>query len=191
MASAAASQLLAQTTPPAPPSDNPGYTLHVYVNLVQIPTLVLSPSFSQLPPISLNKFNISLDSGPRFHPTQMHREGDDPMDFAILLDLSGDAFDLQSALSDSILAFSSQSLQPHDHVSIFAIDCLLAGTANDIPASDGDRIAHALDAAISFPQLHGAGEKATPTAEIPSISGMLLRRSRNPSAPYPDAASSL
>jgi hypothetical protein len=162
LGSATASQLRAQSTPPAPPSDNPGYTLHVYVNLLQIPTLVLSPSFSQLPPINLDKFNISLDSGPRFHPTHIRLEGDDPIDLAILLDLSGDAFDLQSALSRSILAFANQSLQPHDHVSIYAIDCLFVSTANDIPASDGDRIAHALDAAISFPQLHGAGEAASP-----------------------------
>jgi hypothetical protein len=162
LASATASQLPAQSTPPAPPSDNPGYTLHVYVNLVQIPTLVLSPSFSPLPPISLGKFNISLDSGPRFHPTHMRREGDDPIDLAILLDLSGNAFDLRSELSPSILALSTQSLQPHDHVSIYAIDCLLVRTANDIPATEGDRIAHAMDAAISFPTLHGAGESATP-----------------------------
>jgi hypothetical protein len=162
LVSATTSQLLAQSTPPAPPSDDPGYTLHVYVNLVQIPTLVLSPSFSPLPPISLDKFNISLDSGPSFHPTHIRREGDDPIDLAILLDLSGDAFGLQSALSASILAFSNQSLQPHDHVSIYAMDCLLVGTANDIPASDGDRIVYALDAAISFPRLHGAGEKPIP-----------------------------
>jgi hypothetical protein len=155
---AAASQLLAQSTPPAPPADNPGYTLHVYVNLLQIPTLVLSRSRSPLPPITPDSFNISLDSGPRFHPTHIRREGDDPIDLTILLDLSGDAFNLQSALSPSILALATQSLQPHDHVSIYAIDCLLVNTANDIPASEGDRIAHAVDTAISFPQLHGAGE---------------------------------
>jgi hypothetical protein len=163
LASATASQLPAQSNPPAPPSDNPGstahgYTLHVYVNLLQIPTLVLSPSFSPLPPINLDKFNISLDSGPRFHPTHIRLEGDDPIDLAILLDLSGAAYDLQSTLGRSILAFSNQSLQPHDHVSIYAIDCLFVGTANDIPATEGDRITHAFEAAISFPQLHGAGE---------------------------------
>jgi hypothetical protein len=158
LASATASQLLAQAIPPQPQPYEPGYTLHVYVNLLQIPTLVLSPSLSPLPPISLDKFNISLDAGPRFHPTHIRREGDDPIDLAILLDLSGGAYDLQSALSRSILTFSNQSLQPHDHVSIYAIDCLFVGTANDIPATDGDRIAHALDAAISFPQLHGTGE---------------------------------
>jgi hypothetical protein len=160
LASATASQLIAQSTPPAPPSDDPGYTLHVYVNLLQIPTLVLSPSFSPLPPINLDRFNISLDSGPRFHPTHIRLEGDDPIDLAILLDLSGSAYDLQPALRRSILAFSNQSLQPHDHVSIFAIDCVLVGTINNIPATDSDRIAHALDAAISFPLLHGAGQSA-------------------------------
>ena len=158
LASATASQLLAQSTPPAPPPGNPGYTLHVYVNLLQIPTLVLSPSLSPLPPIDLDKFNISLDSGPRFHPTHIRLEGDDPIDLAILLDLSGDAYHLQSALTHSILAFANQSLQPHDHVSIYAVDCVFVGTRNDIPATQGDQIVQALDAAISFPKLHGAGE---------------------------------
>ena len=160
LASATASRLPAQSTPPQPQPYEPGYTLHVYVNLLQIPTLVLSRSLSPLPPISLDKFNISLDSGPRFHPTHIRIEGDDPIDLAILLDLSGDAYDLRSALSRSILAFSNQSLQPHDHVSIFAIDCVLVGTTNNIPATDSDRIAQALDAAISFPLLHGAGQTA-------------------------------
>jgi hypothetical protein len=162
LASVTASQLPAQSTPPAPPSDNQGYTLHVYVNLVQIPALVLSQSLSPLPPIPIDKFNVSLDSGPRFHPTHMRLEGDDPIDLAVLLDLSGDAFHLQPALSRSFLAFANQSLQSHDHVSIYAIDCLFVRTANAIPASDADRIAHDMDAAFSFPHLHGAGEKPAP-----------------------------
>jgi hypothetical protein len=165
LASATASQLLAQSTPPAPPPDNPAaadhrYTLHVYVNLLQIPTLVLSPSLSPLPPIDLDKFNISLDAGPRFHPTHIRLEGDDPIDLAILLDLSGDAYNLQSALTHSIQAFAEQSLQPYDHVSIYAVDCVFVGTRNDIPATQGDQIAQALDTAISYPRLHGAGETA-------------------------------
>jgi hypothetical protein len=157
LASATASQLPAQSTP-SPTPYTPGYTLHVYVNLLQIPTLVLSRSFSPLPPISLDRFNISLDSGPRFHPTHLRLEGDDPIDLAILLDLSGSAYDLQPTLRRSILAFSNQSLQPHYHVSIYAVDCAFVGTTNSIPATDSDRIARALDAAISFPQLHGAGQ---------------------------------
>ncbi len=127
---------------------------------MQIPTLVLSPSLSPLPPIHPGQFNISLDAGPRFHPTHIRLEGDDPIDLAIFLDLSGDAFALQSALRHSILAFANQSLQPHDRVSIYAIDCLFVRTANDVPAGDGERIAHALDAAIAFPGLHGAGKAA-------------------------------
>jgi hypothetical protein len=158
LASATASRLPAQSTPSPPTLYNPGYTLHVYVNLLQIPTLVLSRSFSPLPPISLDRFNISLDSGPRFHPSHIRFEGDDPIDLAILLDLSGSAYDLQPALRRSIVAFSNQSLQPHDHVSIYAVDCAFVGTTNSIPATDSDRIASALDAAISFPQLHGAGQ---------------------------------
>jgi hypothetical protein len=151
------SQLHAQA--PQPPPGDPTYTLHVYTNLLQIPTLVLNPTLHPLPPISTDKFNISLDSGPTFHPTHMRLEGDDPIDLAILLDLSGDIYDLQSALSHSIQTFTKQSLQPHDHVSIYAIDCLFIRTVDDVPATEDNRIAHALDEAINYPQIHGEGKK--------------------------------
>jgi hypothetical protein len=153
-------QLRAQTAPqPTPPEASP-YTLHVYTNLLQIPTLVLNPTLHPLPPISPDKFNISLDSGPTFHPTHMRLEGDDPIDLAILLDLSGDTYNLQSALSHSIQVFTKQSLQPHDHVSIYAIDCIFVRAANDVPANESDRIAHALDEATTYPDLHGEGERS-------------------------------
>ena len=142
---------------PTPP-DNSTYTLHVYTNLVQIPTLVLSPFLQPLPPITPDKFNISLDAGPHFHPTHVRLEGDDPIDLAILFDASGDAYHLQSALTDSILAFATESLRPHDHVSIYALDCTLIRTLDDVPAANSERIAQALDIAIHAPVLHGEGQ---------------------------------
>jgi hypothetical protein len=167
LAASTASQLRAQT-PPAqqPPTapqqtplhEAPDYTLHVYTNLVQIPTLVLSPSLLTLPPISLDQFNISLDSGPSFHPTHLHMEGDDPIDLAIFLDISYDD-NLQSVLSSSISDFATHSLQPHDHVSIYVIGCALIRTANSLPATNGDQVAQALDIAIHAPQLHRARQK--------------------------------
>src|SRR5664279_5046409 len=44
-------------------------TFHVYVNLVQIPVLVLPSSGESVTPIAESRFAISLDSGPKFRPT--------------------------------------------------------------------------------------------------------------------------
>lgn len=146
--------------PQAPPSENAPYILHVYANLVQIPTLVLGPELQPLPPIAADQFNISLDAGPRFHPTTVRLEGNDPIDLAILFDASGDAYPLHSALSDSILAFAATSLSPHDHVSIYALDCTLVRAVDDLPATSSEQIAQAFDNAIHAPVLHGEGQTA-------------------------------
>ena len=156
----AASHIQAQATTPSEEQqpDEPPYTLHVYTDLVQIPTLVLSSSFQAFPLIRADKFNISLDSGPPFHPTHVRLEGDDPIDLAIVLDTSSDAFVMQSALRRSILTFATEALRPQDHVSIYAIDCAFIRSAEDVPANDAHRIAHDLEAAIDYPLLHGKGQ---------------------------------
>jgi VWFA-related protein len=110
-------------------------TLHVYANLVQVPTLVLDSSFQPLPPIPSQQFSIRLDSGPAFHPTSMRREGDDPLNLAILMDASGDQERLLGSFGDALAHMSERSLHPQDHVSIFAVDCNLVRSSNDIAAS--------------------------------------------------------
>src|SRR6185437_15102769 len=71
----------AEGTPPAQ-----AYTLHAYANLIQVPTLVLGADRHPLPPFSREQFTLRLDSGPPFHPAQIHREGDDPISLAIVID---------------------------------------------------------------------------------------------------------
>ena len=132
------------------------YTLHVYANLVQIPTLVLSPRLKPLPPLEAERFDISLDAGPLFHPTHIRLEGDDPITLDILLDVSGDVRSLMPELSESIAGFADHSLRPHDHVSLYALDCNLIRTANDMPAGDGDKLKQAFDAVLAAPPLHEA-----------------------------------
>jgi hypothetical protein len=153
--------LIPQTRAPAttqqsePSQHDSPYTLHVYADLVQIPTLVLDADLGPLPPIAIDRFNITLDSGPRFRPTQMRLEGDDPIDLAILLDLTGDVNGLRDSLTNAIRDFTSQSLLPHDHISIYAVDCAMRQTEQNIPATDGEKIASALDALLHSPVLHG------------------------------------
>ncbi len=161
LAPTAASTLRAQSTPtqsaptqpapaPPPPPDDPRYTLHVYSRLVQIPTLVLSPSLQPLPPIDPHSFNVSIDTGPLFRPNRVRLEGDDPITLAILLDVSGDQSSLLPVFSQSLSAWATQSLRPHDRVSIYAIDCDLIRTTNNEPPNPAV-LQRGLDAAITSP----------------------------------------
>jgi hypothetical protein len=130
------------------------YTLRVYTRLVQLPTLVLSPTYQPLPPIDAQKFNLALDAGPRFHPSHVRLEGDDPITLAILLDVSGDQSDLLPALSKDFSAWISSSLKPNDHVSIYAVDCALILSAN-YAAPNPATLQQPLDGAIHSSSAHG------------------------------------
>jgi hypothetical protein len=130
------------------------YTLHVYTNLVQIPAIVLDSSNEPLQHIDPTKFSISLDSGPVFRPTFVRLQGDDPISLDILLDLSGDENSLLPALRAAIPALAPELLHPLDHVSIYALDCILIRSGNNIPASH-DSLQRAVDAAAQAPDLHG------------------------------------
>ena len=137
------------------PQETVPYTLHVYTDLVQIPALVLSPSLETLPLIDPQRFNVSLDSGPLFRPTHVRLEGDDPITLAILLDLSNSEENrLMPDLGQTLAALVPASLHSNDHVSIYALDCGMIRSANDIPAN-ADDIQQAVDAAIQSPVIHG------------------------------------
>ncbi len=112
-------------------------TLHAYSNLIQMPVLILGPGGEPVPSIKSEKFSISLDSGPLYHPTHVRVEGSDPISLSILIDLSGSAADLVRGLDEAIAKLAPNGLTQHDHVSIFAIDCSLIQTLNDQPADPG------------------------------------------------------
>ena len=117
------------------PQDEPIHTLHVYTNLIQIPTLVLGPNRERLKaPIAESKFSVSIDSGPWFRATHVRQEGDDPISLSILLDVSGDEAELMPKIGYAVAALAPLSLHPKDHVSIYVLDCSLVRTLNDVPA---------------------------------------------------------
>ena len=142
------------------PQETVPYTLHVYTDLVQIPTLVLGPSRETLPLIDAQKFNVSLDSGPLFRPTHVRLEGDDPITLAILLDVSIDQKNLPPTLSKDIADLVPGSLHPKDHVSIYALDCNLIRSADDIPADTGE-IEQNINAVLQSPKPHGKNMHST------------------------------
>jgi hypothetical protein len=117
------------------PQDEPIHTLHVYANLIQIPTLVLGPYREQIKkPIPESRFSVSIDSGQWFRVTHVRLEGDDPISLSILLDASGDTAELMPKIGDAIARLAPLSLHPKDHVSVYALDCSLVRSWNDVPA---------------------------------------------------------
>lgn len=114
-------------TPATEPSSSP-YTLHVYTDLVQVPTLILNRDFDLPRPIPLEKINISLDRGPVFHPVKMHMEGHEPVTLSLLIDMR---YDLLRRLPEKVLAsmiggFAKRSMGPDDSLTLYAVNCRIA-----------------------------------------------------------------
>jgi hypothetical protein len=132
----ALAQINAATTPSLPAdSSSPTPTLHVYTNLRQVPVLVLSHDYKRMKPVDTSGFRLSLDFGPRFRPTYVRREADDPISLAIVIDESDPQSDLLPALAEAIAALPPDFLHPQDHVSVYAVDCSLIRTTYDASAS--------------------------------------------------------
>jgi hypothetical protein len=109
-------------------------------------------------PLEPHQINIKLNSEQPFHPTSLRREGNDPLSLAILIDVSGDQRDQLSALQKHFAEWVSNSLHPQDHVSIYALDCSLFETSNDV-ATDSSGLQKSLDLALTTPLTHGAAKK--------------------------------
>lgn len=113
---------------------SPPVTFHAYTNLLQIPVLVVSPSLKPLPHISDSRFAVSLDAGPKFRPTHVRLEGDDPIALSILLDVSESDTGLLPGIDELIAGLSPEFLRQSDHVSIYALDCAVKRFLYDGPA---------------------------------------------------------
>ncbi len=123
--------LMAQTEPAVVDGGVP--TLHVYTNLVQVPTLVLTMNQDLIDkPIAESRFSVSIDSGRWFRATHVRREGDDPVSLSILMDMSGETATL-SKIGDAIGNLAPVSLHAKDRVSVYALGCSLIRSLNDMP----------------------------------------------------------
>src|SRR5260370_3627125 len=128
--------------------EEPIPTLHVYANLIQVPTLVLDPQRRPLKkPIAANRFSVSIDSGPWFRATHVRQEGDDPISLSVLLDVSGDSSELMAKMNSAIATLAPDGLHAKDHVSIYALNCSLVQSLNDIPAQS-ERLKIAVNEAL-------------------------------------------
>ncbi len=111
-------------------------TLHVYTNTLQIPVLVLGPDQRKLAPIAPDRFRVSFDGGPPFRASHVRLEGDDPISFAILLDMSAEDLEDSTKLEDAITELAPLSLRAQDHVSIYGLDCQFTQYVSDVPADE-------------------------------------------------------
>jgi hypothetical protein len=123
--------LAAQNEPTVPGGGVP--TLHVYANTIQIPVLVLGADRERAKPIAASRFWVNFNEGPWFHATHVRLEEDDPISLSILLD-PGSAATLMPKIDDAIANLAPLSLHAKDHVSVYALDCELTRSANDVPA---------------------------------------------------------
>jgi len=118
---------------PPPQPDGPIHTLHVYMDLIQVPVLILDNELQRMKPLDASKFLLSLDSGPTFRPRHVRQQGDDPITLGILLEPNAEP-DVMPKIDAAISALAPNSLHPSDHVTIYGLDCGLVRSANDIPA---------------------------------------------------------
>ena len=137
-------------------------TLHVYTNLMQIPVLVVSPMtpfhdpieasllvpfYDSIPPVESTRFSVSLDSDPPFPPTHVRREGEDPIQLAIVLDTSNLVTSLLSGMKGAAVGLAKGALHPQDRVSVYTLNCTLTSHALNIPPDAGE-LKQAMDEAM-------------------------------------------
>ena len=143
--------LAAQGSPASP------FTLHVYEDLVQVPTLAMTDQHDSYPGLSSAQFFVQLDRGPTFHPRHVRLQGLDAVSFAILLDVSDPD---SSALANAFPAALSQQLsglfQSNDTLSVYAMDCALVRSVKNLPATT-PLLQSGITDALASPKLHGAG----------------------------------
>ena len=129
-------------------------TLHVYPNLLQIPTLVVDQDHEPVTGIPESRFFVSLDGGPRFRITHARLEGDDPISLAIVLDVSQPFPLLMTRIDDAIAGLAPLSLRAQDHVSIYSMDCNLVRPVGDV-AADPVTLKRGVDLALQQWKKHG------------------------------------
>lgn len=147
-------------------NQTPVFTLKVYANLVQVPTLVLGYDRAALPRIDAKRFLVSLDSGKKFAPTRVRMEGDDPLDIAILLDVRGSDRELIAGFANAAAKMAADSLHAQDQVTIYAVDCNLVRSARDVPAQP-DLIRSVVEGALGAPGLKDGYRRGKCSIETP------------------------
>jgi hypothetical protein len=148
------------------PAQDEAPTLHVYTNLVQIPTLVLGQDRKPTSSIAEDRFFVSVDGGPKFRVTHARLEGDDPISLAIVLDVSQPFPRLMAKMDDAVAGLAPLSLHAKDRVSVYLMDCKLGRSAENVPA-DAARLHRDVDLALEHWKNNG-GDRSKSECEQPA-----------------------
>ena len=112
----------------------PTTTMTVQANLIQIPVLVLTGDRERIDSsIDASRFSIRLGDGRWTHPKFARREGDDPIDLAIVIDLRAPQHDVLPKLEEAIAGLVATSLNSRDHVSIYVTGCSTMHAVEGVP----------------------------------------------------------
>lgn len=161
----------AQEPPPQP--EQPVHTLRVFMNTIQIPTLVLDEAGLPVLEKTHPKFTVSLDGGRPVPATHARVEGEDPISLAVLLDASGRQDELIRELKYSLPQLVGKGLRPHDHLSVYALDCTLVRTLNDAPAVR-ETFKEAIESALKQPGLHGTKNRGACADHLPVRDALMV-----------------
>jgi len=141
-------------TSQTPTDQDPVATIHATTTLVEIPLLVLNQN-GQIPERapSPDSIQLRLGDGEWFRPNFVRQEGQDPIEVAILLDLTSRVSDLPRPLAQALASPGSLGLTSRDHVSLFVMDCSSVRVTN-IPA-DPAQVDAAVRSAVDPPGQRG------------------------------------
>ena len=133
--------------------EKPTFTLKAYESLMQVPALVLDSSMRPMRrPVDPKRFMVSLDSGKKFSPTSVRVEGSDPLELAIVLDVSGSQKRLVESFPGAAAAFTS-ALRAQDHLSIYALDCGHLLKSTDRIGPDPKVVQQAMEEVLQSPRV--------------------------------------
>ena len=143
-------------------------TLHVYMDLVQVPVLVLSSSLEPMKPVDTSRFSVSLDAGPQFKPKHSRQQGEDAISLGILMDLRGPEDVLMPRMAEFVAGLAPRSLHATDRVSVFAMNCNLTRTLRYVTPG-ANLLQSGIDRALESWTLHrGDKPKDKPPCAKPS-----------------------
>ncbi len=153
-----------------------GMTLHVTVRELQVAALVLDMHRRAVTSLDKSRFRLQLDNDKPFPPVTVHREGDDPISLAIILDLS-QSHRYQEQLGDALATMREKLLLPHDHLLLFAMDCSLVTYRGDTATPED--VKEGVAQMMANPNLHVAGSKSRTCADklhLWDVSMLVLKR---------------
>ena len=139
--------------PPAPVSPAPTSAPAASPTL-ELPLLVVDHQHRPVEDVHLDQLKVKIGNREPFAPSAMHREGEEPVSLAILLDASRDSFNDLSQVGPDIASLVGSQLLPNDRVSLYAIDCSLVRSLSGAQPESAV-LAKAVKDAFASPGLHG------------------------------------